>query len=165
MAVIAGRETEGALVLGASFDVTSKAASHLAYTHAEPAQLAEALLAMDKSGTRLAAWAHWSGAMRVPNAATLAPIRPVANGKQQKIVAATVPAEVMVPTSLHFASFIAYAPARGFRQPGIPRRWIGPGLDQHIRWYARSVRPACVQLAPPRLQVGCRKSPFQSSEL
>ena len=37
--------------------------------------------------------------MRVPNAATLAPIRPVANGRQQKIVAATVPAEVMAPTS------------------------------------------------------------------
>jgi proteasome lid subunit RPN8/RPN11 len=58
MAVIAGREIQGQLVLGACFDVTSHEASRVAYTRADPMRLAQALRAMDASGTRLLAWAH-----------------------------------------------------------------------------------------------------------
>lgn len=57
MAVVAGREgIDGMVTLGAAFDVTGPAS----WTHvrADPEKLARALMAMEFSGTHLAAWIH-----------------------------------------------------------------------------------------------------------
>lgn len=58
MAVGAGRLTDEGLVLGASFDVTSTEVSRTTYSRADPSKLADALLAIERSGAQLALWAH-----------------------------------------------------------------------------------------------------------
>jgi proteasome lid subunit RPN8/RPN11 len=58
MIVIAGREVERRMVLTSCFDVTSESRSHAAYTKADPIKLGAALIAIEKSGASLLAWAH-----------------------------------------------------------------------------------------------------------
>jgi proteasome lid subunit RPN8/RPN11 len=58
MAVVSGRQERGRTILGACFDVTNVSESSVSYTRADPEKLASALMAMEKSGTRIAAWAH-----------------------------------------------------------------------------------------------------------
>src|SRR5262245_63158042 len=57
---------------------------------------------------------------------------PVANGKQQKIVAATVPAVVKAPNSLQIVRdfVVMCARRRGFQRPGIPRSFEPEALHR-----------------------------------
>ncbi len=54
--VIAGRRQEKTIVLDAAFDVTGNNSG--GHVRANPTHLARALIAMDRSGTHLAAWMH-----------------------------------------------------------------------------------------------------------
>jgi hypothetical protein len=56
MLVGSGRRMDSQVALGAVFDVTGQANS--GHVRADPARLAQALIAMEKSGTFLACWLH-----------------------------------------------------------------------------------------------------------
>jgi hypothetical protein len=56
MLVVAGRRCGGVVTLGAVFDVTGTASVNA--VRADPARLANALIAMDRAGAHLAAWMH-----------------------------------------------------------------------------------------------------------
>src|SRR5262249_40776716 len=74
-----------------------------------------------------------SGIRRAPNAANAAPTTPVANGRQHKIVAATVPAVVKALRSLHAASdpfLIGRSPFSSSQSPGTSPTLGAAGPDR-----------------------------------
>src|ERR1700680_388148 len=65
MALISGRALDGRTMLTAMFDVTPPGSVNAGHVHGDPAQLAHTLIAMEQSGSYLAAWIHshpWQGA-------------------------------------------------------------------------------------------------------
>lgn len=59
MAIVSGRESQGSLWLTGAFDVTGKGPeTHESHVQADSAALSRALITMDQTGCRFAAWIH-----------------------------------------------------------------------------------------------------------
>ncbi len=58
MALIAARALDGRTMLTAMFDVTPPGSVNAGHVHGDPKQLAHTLIAMEQSGSYLAAWVH-----------------------------------------------------------------------------------------------------------
>ena len=58
MALISGRALDGRTMLTAMFDVTPPGSVNAGHVHGDPKQLAHTLIAMEQSGSYLAAWVH-----------------------------------------------------------------------------------------------------------